>query len=324
MPSRIKGKPLGQWKAKSADWLQARQQGVTGTDIGTIMGLNPWKSPYALWCEKTGRAAPPDLSNNSSVEWGTRLEPIVAEKWLETHPKHIEPTAFIEYGQNSHVCNSGGLQGITWQHSEFPKFIANPDRLVKNPDGNIEILEIKTSPSGRTWQNGIPKYYLTQLMWYIDVIGVERGHFAVLIAGHDYREYTIEKDVEWIEAMREAAEQWIAVNIGLDIAPNLDSTVSAFDTIREMHPEIDTDKTVEIPAEIADAYHDAIIDGKDAEARKQDASVHILSIMGDAAKATCSGVTIATRRARKTKDGQWGKPFLQAFNAPEKETKNDH
>ena len=38
-----------------AAWLKLRNEGIGGSDAGTIVGDNTWKSPYALWLEKTGR-----------------------------------------------------------------------------------------------------------------------------------------------------------------------------------------------------------------------------------------------------------------------------
>ncbi len=60
-------------------WLDWRAQGVSATDVPTIMGKNPYKTAYQLWLEKTGRANAPDLSNNPNVKRGHRLEPMARE-----------------------------------------------------------------------------------------------------------------------------------------------------------------------------------------------------------------------------------------------------
>lgn len=44
-------------------WLKIRTSGIGGSDAGTIMGSNPWKSPYQLWLEKTGQVEAEDISN---------------------------------------------------------------------------------------------------------------------------------------------------------------------------------------------------------------------------------------------------------------------
>lgn len=44
-------------------WLKIRTSGIGGSDAGTIMGANPWKSPYQLWLEKTGQVEAEDIDD---------------------------------------------------------------------------------------------------------------------------------------------------------------------------------------------------------------------------------------------------------------------
>ena len=59
------------------EWLQDRMKGIGGSDAGVILGVNPWKPPYAIWAEKTGLA---DLSikDNEPMRQGRDLEDYVA------------------------------------------------------------------------------------------------------------------------------------------------------------------------------------------------------------------------------------------------------
>lgn len=43
-------------------WLAFRTEGVGGSDMSTILGLNTYTTPYELWLEKTGRQKPEDIS----------------------------------------------------------------------------------------------------------------------------------------------------------------------------------------------------------------------------------------------------------------------
>ena len=36
------------------EWLDLRKTGIGGSDAGTILGVNPYSSPYALYATKTG------------------------------------------------------------------------------------------------------------------------------------------------------------------------------------------------------------------------------------------------------------------------------
>lgn len=61
---------------RSDEWLRWRDGGLTATDARAILGLDPQKSPYSLWCEKTGRAPRPDLSVIPAVKYGVAHEEI--------------------------------------------------------------------------------------------------------------------------------------------------------------------------------------------------------------------------------------------------------
>ena len=75
----------------SESWLLWRSEGITATDIPIIMGLSPYKTPYQLWLEKTGRSTPPDLSNNPNVQRGNRLEDQARQLAEEKHNEVLLP-----------------------------------------------------------------------------------------------------------------------------------------------------------------------------------------------------------------------------------------
>ena len=42
-------------------WQDARKGSIGGSDAAAIVGLNPYKSAYALWAEKSGKIEPEDI-----------------------------------------------------------------------------------------------------------------------------------------------------------------------------------------------------------------------------------------------------------------------
>ena len=34
------------------EWLQNRSKGIGASEAGTVLGLNPWETPYQLWRRK--------------------------------------------------------------------------------------------------------------------------------------------------------------------------------------------------------------------------------------------------------------------------------
>jgi len=50
-------------------WLEARKQGIGGSDAPTVAGINPWKSPVELYMEKTGEIEPQEAGEKAY--WGS-------------------------------------------------------------------------------------------------------------------------------------------------------------------------------------------------------------------------------------------------------------
>lgn len=55
------------------NWLNIRKIGIGGSEAAAALGLNPWKSQFQLWLEKTGVVEAEDLTNNEFVYWGRCL-----------------------------------------------------------------------------------------------------------------------------------------------------------------------------------------------------------------------------------------------------------
>lgn len=187
-------------------WVEARKNGIGGSDVASIMGLNKYSSPLNVWLVKTGREESPDLSNNQAVEWGNRLEDVVADKFADEHPE-------LQVRRRN----------ATMVSIKRPWAFANIDRWVTDGKGNVGILEVKTVGMRRAadWDNGVPLYYLTQVMHYMSVTGYQYAWVAVLIGGQEFREYYIERDEADIKAINDAVDTFWRDFVETDTAPAL-------------------------------------------------------------------------------------------------------
>lgn len=187
-------------------WVEARKNGVGGSDVASIMGLNKYSSPLNVWLVKTGREESPDLSDNQAVEWGNRLEDVVADKFADEHPE-------LQVRRRN----------ATMVSIKRPWAFANIDRWVTDGKGNVGILEVKTVGMRRAadWDSGVPLYYLTQVMHYMSVTGYQYAWVAVLIGGQEFREYYIERDEQDIQAINDAVDTFWRDFVETDTAPAL-------------------------------------------------------------------------------------------------------
>tara|TARA_R110000782_G_scaffold72294_3_gene144823 strand:- start:829 stop:1449 length:621 start_codon:yes stop_codon:yes gene_type:complete len=165
-----KAELVGTFENGSTDWLQARMQGIGGSDVGTIAGVNKYSTPTDLWAYKTGRA--PGATVTGPMEWGNRLEPVVLDKFQDEHPE-------------LQVLRDVG----SWRNIEQPWQLANPDAIAVSPL-NDYLIEVKTARY--PWKDGIPASYVMQVQWYMHVLGLQQALVVVLFGGNEYKEYLLE------------------------------------------------------------------------------------------------------------------------------------
>lgn len=219
-------KHLGTFDSSQPEWHELRKGKVGGSLVGTIAGLNKWESPYTAWAKFSGMI-PDEVPDSAPMEWGRRLESVVLDKFADENPE-------LEVQRNVG----------TWQSIEYPYQIANVDGLCVEADGSLSVIEIKTAKYPDDWADGVPDYYLTQVQWYLNILGLTKAYVAVLIGGSDYREFEVQADVFQQAADRMMVEQFLeCVDDGT--APDWDGSTSTYESVRRMHPDI-SDNEVEL------------------------------------------------------------------------------
>ena len=264
------------------EWHEVRADGIGGSEVGTIMGLNSWESAYYLHHLKTGDLPPKEL-DSFPADLGNILEPVIMGPLLKL--KHPDWEVFT----------TG-----TYQHETLPYLHANPDGLAK-VEGEWIIVEAKTS---RNYWSEVPAQYIAQVQHYMNVMGLKRAVIIGLVA-MDWVEHWIDADSFEQRVIEQTAQTfWRGVTEA--IAPDWDGSSSTYETVRQLHPDIDGTE-VEI-----DGLHNlplaqAEFDRAEAELRKQKSEV--LNLMGSAQHAYIEHegekIRIASRQARGM-----GKPFL--------------
>lgn len=200
------------------NWLKRRGQGLGGSDISAVLGLNPWMSNVELWELKTGKREPRDLSDNAFVKYGTKAEEYIRGLFALDHPE-LE-VAYLEFN--------------SWKNTAYPWALASLDGWTFDEQGRKGVLEIKTSEILRSgdwdkWDGKIPQTYYCQVLFYM---AVTESDYANLRAAIKYtvqgekrtmiRDYHIERDeveTDIAVLMDEGAKFWEYVKTG--IAPPL-------------------------------------------------------------------------------------------------------
>lgn len=300
---------LGSWPDGSPEWLEARRSRIGGSDIAAIMGLSPWCSPWQLWHRKRGTID--DKPSSDLMEAGHYVEP-AAVSWYADH----------NLTDGLYLRNTG-----TWVHQDRDWQLANPDRLiVDNPHSERHpagVLEIKFTPNNlgqwsRDGVDGPPPHYWAQVQWYMDVFGVEWADFAVL-STWGFRCFHVERDNEWLSLARHEAENFVAMlELGIEPDDTRETPAARYAIERSRHPDItdeqvtiDDPGAVDLIAKAAQLHASAKAAANEAKEHADAAKAILAQAMGDARTAIApDGTTLATRRARKGRDGQPGTPFI--------------
>ncbi len=192
-------------------WLDVRSHGIGGSDASVIVGLNPWKSPFALWLEKTGQAEPEDLSDNERVYWGQQLEEIVAREFVKRTGKEVRRRGLM-------------------QSCEYPYMLASVDRMLIAEKAG---LECKTTASGREWKDdNLPDAYYVQCQHYMAVTGCKTWYIAALIGGNRFVWKEVPRNEDDIKALIEA-ESAFWHQVENNIMPAVDGTESCAHALAE-------------------------------------------------------------------------------------------
>jgi len=158
-----------------------RSKGIGGSDVGGIFGLSKWKSPLSIYMSKIEGDEEKD---NQFIEWGNKLEPIVAEKFSEVTGKKLLVR------EDTIVSDSHDF------------IIAHIDRQVENESAGLEV-KTATQYKSSEWDDQVPEEYILQCMHYMYCTGFDKWYICVLIGGNDFRWFTIERDQEMIDAIVE-------------------------------------------------------------------------------------------------------------------------
>ena len=170
---------------KQVEWLgncirvepPKKPKKISGTYFATVLGFDPWKTPFEAWCKNTRTWESP-FEGNKYTNAGEVIEPKVFE-FLRTSvgfgDRVTTPTDV--YGKDYFKKTWGDF------FPESKVFSGMWDALIKDENGNIEyVVEIKTvQVDGRSgsledrWKDGeAPHYQALQAALYAYLLGIDK------------------------------------------------------------------------------------------------------------------------------------------------------
>ncbi|MED0665745.1 YqaJ viral recombinase family protein [Bacillus badius] len=250
-------------------WLEARKAGIGGSDAAAIAGLNKWKSPVAVYLDKTGQA-PDENEAGEAAYFGNVLEEVVAQEFSKrTGLKVRKRNAILK-------------------HPEHPFMLANVDRLIT---GVKEGLECKTASEylKAEWEGEeIPASYLLQCQHYMAVTGYQAWWIAVLIGGNKFVYKKIERDEELIQYLIDIETNFWKNHVEANNPPMFDGSDTSSELLKALYPESVPLTETELPNEaskLLEALDQVSVELKELETQKKEYENQVKALMGENEKA---------------------------------------
>lgn len=176
------------FESGTREWLEQRQNGVGGSDVGPIIGV---KGSYS--------------TRDDIMQ--SKLNPITDEMVEEQAANQTDYAGALGRGNAWEkriflmVRDQNPDDNITfcktsWHNNEYKFQLANFDGVMADENGVPNgIVEIKTASDASKWGkvedglDGVPDTYRAQTLWYAQAAGFKKGRVAVLIDEREYRQY---------------------------------------------------------------------------------------------------------------------------------------
>lgn len=158
-------------KARAA-WLDERRTYLGATDVGAILGVNPYVTAHDVWLAKKGLA---EDKSSVAMRAGVHMESFIAAEFQAEHKVKARKSAL-------------------YRDKQFPFLACNPDREIvyKGVPALLECKNVGHWASRNFGQDGsdqVPEHYLTQVLWQLIVTKKELVVLAALIDDRELRTY---------------------------------------------------------------------------------------------------------------------------------------
>lgn len=157
-------------------WLDSKQlqiappkrtKKITGTRFATVLGLNPWSTPFEIWCAVTKTYEVPFEDTIYTVA-GKTIEPKQIAYMRKAYAMDNLRTPTDVYGKDYFNKTWGDF------YPDTKIFGGMWDSYLVDENGKPDtILEFKTTKRSEDWQDDVPEYYALQAALYAYLMGVD-------------------------------------------------------------------------------------------------------------------------------------------------------
>jgi predicted phage-related endonuclease len=167
---------------------------IGGSDAGTLLGWNKWKSPITLFYQSIGMDLLPTKMNRQ-MAFGKMLEDTIANMWQYWDGEEN----FVQNLINKNKVRKFRKVKAIVENPKYPMLFANLDgEITQHPVyGKTKgILEVKnvSRMTVDSYIDGVPPNYIAQMNHYMLVTGHKYAEICMQVDGQDMLVKTFESD----------------------------------------------------------------------------------------------------------------------------------
>lgn len=237
-----------------------RQKAIGASDMAAVLGMDPWRSAYDVWLEKTGQVR------------GEQTKP-----WMETG-KFFE-AAVLRWAETLY----GPL--VRNQRRTYPKayLASNTDALVKLDGVPVEgktggLFGPLTEVWGEPGTDQVPDRILIQCHVQMICTGKETCHVPAFLGGRGFVNFEIALDPQVAAVILAMAIEFWEKNVLQRIPP--DNCLPSDELLKRIRRE--PNKVVAVDDAIVSAYIEAQQRASATDEVKDEASLQLRAALGDA------------------------------------------
>jgi putative phage-type endonuclease len=261
-------------------WMAFRQTHIGSSDAPVIAGESPFRSPLALYLEKTEGPEVADPGTERLFRIGHAMEPVILGLYADETGRKVAKGRVLE------------SRDLPW--------------LSCSLDGEAEgrIVEAKWTSSSR-WDGGVPGDVMVQVTHQMGVSGIPVADVAVLTP-RDFTVYEVPFDRSFWDGIL-ALEQTFRERIRLHLPPPPDASESSRKALLRLHPA-DTGEILDadpVASEIIRDLLEAKKVAKNLEGTIGSLENSLRYMIGDASGMKGTGFSVSYKKASDTERVDW-------------------
>lgn len=201
------------------DWLDARRQGIGGSDAPAVLGWGGYHSALDVYADKVSGVHSDD-DDDEQLAWGRLLEGVIADEWARRCGVQVRKAPAL-------------VQSTRWPH-----MVASVDRIEVVDGEDVGIVECKNRAAwvAGDWETAPPADVTAQGLHYAAVYGLRRVSIACLVGGNELRTFQIDPDDEVLEALAAAEADWWEKHVVARVLPDLEPTRDESSALARLFP----------------------------------------------------------------------------------------